>query len=72
MSYFWYDDVLNQHGEHNVHKSACRYMPSMNHASYVGQFDLSFQVIELLRRKERFKRFNGCKFCMPSEHIPHK
>lgn len=68
MAYYWYNDNTDIRGNHEVHKSSCKYMPDYRNASFIGEFEWDFQVMKEARKWEPSKKFDGCYFCMPSEH----
>lgn len=67
MPYYWYNDKIDSHGNHEVHRSNCKYMPNLHNASYIGEFTYDFQAMQNAR-KLSWKKFDGCFFCMPTEH----
>lgn len=54
-------------GDHEVHKEACMYLPSLNHRLYLGAFATDFDALH--EAKKYYPTSDGCAHCCPSIHL---
>ena len=67
MSTFYYVNKNAQAtGEHEVHASGCKYLPSEENRIYLGFFTNSRDAIR--KAKKYYSNVDGCFFCCPESH----
>jgi hypothetical protein len=67
MSTFYYVNKNAQAtGEHEVHASGCKYLPSEENRIYLGFFTNSRDAIR--EAKKYYSNVDGCFFCCPESH----
>lgn len=68
MTSYCFNDNTDSRGNHEVHKYSCDWLPSDRNRTYLGEFTYDFQAMIHARAKYPSKKFDGCFFCMPTEH----
>ncbi|UWM90221.1 hypothetical protein [Streptococcus parauberis] len=68
MTKYCYNDNADFHGNHEVHKYSCGYLPDPYNRTYLGEYDYDFQAMEAARKERPFWTFDGCAYCMPIYH----
>lgn len=53
-------------GEHEVHASSCRYLPSEENRIYLGFFANGREAVREARKY--YSNVDGCFFCCPEAH----
>ena len=67
MSTFYYVNKNAQAtGEHEVHASGCKYLPSEENRIYLGFFTNSRDAIR--EAEKYYSNVDGCFFCCPESH----
>ena len=69
MYYHYYVNKLtttNPNFNHEVHKSACRYLPSEDNRVYLGYFNSTAEA--MLKAKMYYLNVDGCAVCCPECH----
>jgi hypothetical protein len=52
--------------DHEVHKSACSYLPAAENRKYLGEFSSCQPAVE--KAKTFYAQSDGCAFCCPECH----
>jgi hypothetical protein len=66
MAYYYVNKNAQSNGDHEVHKSGCGHMPSVENRKYLGDFySCSSAVTEA---KKTYSKANGCYFCSNDCH----
>ena len=67
MSDFYYVNKIAQPtGEHEVHASSCRYLPSVENRICLGFFANGKDAVR--EAKKHYSNVDGCFFCCPEAH----
>lgn len=53
-------------GEHEVHASSCRYLPSVENRIFLGYFANGKEAVR--EAKKHYSNVDGCFFCCPEAH----
>lgn len=61
MDNYYVSKQARDNGDHEVHKSGCRYMPLERYAIALGRFSHSVEALN--EAKELFPKANGCFYC---------
>lgn len=68
MALYCFNDNTDHQGNHEVHKYSCDWLPSVENRTYLGEFTYDFQAMSYARKTYPNKKFDGCFFCMRTEH----
>ncbi|WP_247929397.1 hypothetical protein [Streptococcus intermedius] len=68
MEFYYFNDKTDIHGNHEVHKGSCSFLPAPLNRTYLGYFEYDYQAMETARTKYPYKKFDGCAHCMPTYH----
>lgn len=68
MATYCYNDNSDLYGNHEVHKYSCNYLPEVYNRTYLGVFSYDFQAMLAARHENPTWKFDGCAYCMPTEH----
>lgn len=61
MDFYYVDKVALKNGDHEVHKSSCRFVPDEKDRIFLGYFGSCKDAA--LEAKRYFKQCNGCYHC---------
>jgi hypothetical protein len=64
MADYYVNNKAQTNGDHEVHDSGCRYMPSDR--KYLGSFSTCRPAVD--EAKKTYRQSNGCATCSPSCH----
>ena len=65
-SRYYVNSEADVHGDHEVHKDGCIWIPSTENRKYLGEFDSCEGAVE--EAKKTYKTANGCIYCSPGCH----
>lgn len=63
---YYVNDNEQTNGDHEVHTSACMYLPAVENRTYLGAFDSCEDAVE--KAKDHHKQVNGCAYCSKACH----
>lgn len=61
MPDYYVNDTPQSNGDHEVHTSACTYLPGAGNRTYVGNHSSCHSAVE--RAKQIYRKSNGCFTC---------
>ena len=65
--HYYVNRIAQPTGEHEVHTSDCRYLPSAMNRLYLGYFSSSREALQEARKY--YTKVDGCFYCCPESHI---
>lgn len=66
MASYYVNKRVQPNGDHEVHRSDCRYLPSIENGEYLGEFSNCKDAV--IEAKKRYHRSNGCYTCSRECH----
>jgi hypothetical protein len=66
MARYYVNDRAQTNGDHEVHDESCRYLPSVEHRTYLGNYTNCRDAVREARRK--YSQVNGCYYCSRECH----
>lgn len=66
MADYYVNRQAQNNGDHEVHRSGCRYMPSQENRIYLGDFISCHGAVQ--EAKKYYQQSNGCCFCSQECH----
>ena len=66
MNKYYVNKHKQPNGDHEVHKSGCKYMPSAENQKYLGEFYFCLSAVN--EAKKTYPQSNGCYFCSNDCH----
>ena len=66
MPSYYVNRQAQSNGDHEVHKSDCKYLPSTENRIYLGEFPSCHGAVQAARGY--FDQVDGCYFCSPDCH----
>lgn len=67
MHYYINRNRNNAHGDNEVHREDCHWMPSLENREYLGFFSDAIQAVAEAKRRG-YPHADGCAFCCPEAH----
>ncbi len=61
MEYYYVNKKAQATGEHEVHKTGCVYLPSVDNRIYLGQFSNCADAVREARK--HYSNVDGCYHC---------
>ena len=61
MAIYYVNKNAQSNGDHEVHKSGCEYMPSIENRLYLGDFINCHEAVR--EAKKHYSQSNGCYYC---------
>lgn len=61
MSSYYVNRTAQPNGDHEVHDSVCRYLPSSENRIYLGELTSCTGAVN--KAREHFLQVNGCFYC---------
>lgn len=68
MDWYYFNDNTDEHGNHEVHKDTCSYLPSSLNRTLIGYYSDCASAINAAKMKYPYKSFDGCYFCCRECH----
>jgi len=66
MDKYYVNMSEQSNGDHEVHKSGCSYMPSLENRKYLGEFETCYGAV--IEAKKYYPQSNGCYYCSKPCH----
>lgn len=66
MASYYVNKKEQFNGDHEVHKSDCRYLPNTENREYLGEFSNCRGAV--IEAKKRYNQSNGCYMCSNECH----
>ncbi len=66
MTNYYVNKIKQDNGDHEVHKSGCKWLPNPENRIYLGSFTHCADAVE--EAKKYYSKSNGCAFCSPDCH----
>lgn len=66
MSKYYVNKNAQSNGDHEVHKSGCSWMPTVDNRIYLGEFYSCESAVR--KAKEYYSQVNGCYHCSEECH----
>jgi len=66
MATYYVNKQAQANGDHEVHKSDCRYLPSSENRKYLGEFSNCKDAVK--EAKKTYSQSNGCYTCSNECH----
>jgi len=66
MAAYYVNKNAQVNGDHEVHKSGCSYMPSIENRMYLGDFSNCHDAVR--EAKKTYPQSNGCYYCSYACH----
>jgi len=66
MKNYYVNKIKQSNGDHEVHESTCRYLPSSENRENLGSFSNCKDAVK--KAKEKFIKSDGCYYCSNSCH----
>lgn len=63
---YYVNKIAQPTGEHEVHASGCRYLPSVENRILLGYFTNGKEAVK--EAKKHYITVDGCFFCCPEAH----
>lgn len=61
--HYYYNDNLDEHGNHEVHTEDCSELKKVHSRSYIGYKTNCQDAIQLAKEKTGKTNFDGCYYC---------
>lgn len=61
MDYYYVNKNAQDNGDHEVHKSSCRYLPNYANLLALGYFSNCGDAVK--EAKKHYSKSNGCYYC---------
>lgn len=58
----------SDHGEHELHKETCSYLPDADNRILIGSFNSDSEALNVAKVLKSTWLIDGCKWCCPSIH----
>lgn len=66
MARYYVNKNAQENGDHEVHSSACSFLPEAENRHYLGDFTSCGPAVT--EAKKSYKKSNGCYYCSKSCH----
>ena len=66
MASYYVNDRAQSNGDHEVHKTGCRYLPLIVSKTYLGEHTWCGSAVAVAKRK--YPQSNGCATCSHACH----
>lgn len=66
MASYYVNKNAQTNGDHEVHHSACSFLPRAENRKYLGEFDSCGGAVR--ESKKTYPQSNGCYYCSPACH----
>jgi len=66
MYHYYVHTLVDENGDHEVHKEGCDKMPNIENRTYLGIFSSCREAVK--KAKEIYPRSNGCYWCSRECH----
>ena len=66
MAAYYVNKQKQPNGDHEVHKSECRYLPNAENRKYLGEFSNCKEAVT--EAKKTYQQSNGCYTCSNDCH----
>lgn len=61
--FYYFNDVPDDKGNHEVHTKECAYLPNVLNRTYIGYENSCSDAIKRAKQEYPSKSFDGCFFC---------
>ncbi|MRN25006.1 hypothetical protein EAI30_10295 [Romboutsia ilealis] len=68
MNYYYFNDNVDNNGNHEIHTFNCSYLPSYFNRTYIGSFSSCEDAINAAKLQYPYKSFDGCFWCCQKIH----
>lgn len=68
MSFYYFNNNVDEHGYHEVHTGECTFLPSSFNRTLIGYYSDCKTAIKAARIAYPDKDFDGCYFCCRECH----
>lgn len=66
MTKYYVRTIAQANGDHEVHKSTCSFLPSVENRKYLGEFATCKSAVT--EAKKTYPKSNGCYYCSNDCH----
>lgn len=68
MPFYYYNNSLDNHGNHEVHTKDCDYLEPLSNRTMIGLENNCHDAIRRARRETGKQNFDGCFWCSRDCH----
>ena len=66
MALYYVNDNAQSNGDHEVHKTDCKWLPNLENRTYLGDFTGCSSAVTAAKR--HYNQVNGCFYCCNACH----
>ena len=63
MKHYYFNDNVDDKGNHEVHTEDCSFLPAAKNRTYIGYFADCSSAIAAAKASHPYDSFDGCYFC---------
>ena len=68
MDFYYFNDHVDVHGNHEVHTGDCKYLPSSSNRTLIGYYSSCADAIAVALVEHPNYSFDGCFYCCRECH----